>query len=419
MYRFRAQEGLVEAEYLEAFLQSSQAQTALDAMKTGISDSGLNLTHGRFYGLPVVLAPLQEQRRIVERLESYSTRLSDAATTLERAQRNLRRYRASVLKDAVGGRLVPTEAELARAEARAYEPASVLLDRILGERRRRWEEDTLAILTARGLVPKDESWKSNYVAPSVPEGGDLPALPAGWCWATLEQLCHSVADGDHQPPPQSSEGIPFLVIGDVKSGCVDLSSARFVSAAYYESLADARRPRANDLLYTVTGSFGIPVRVLSDEPFCVQRHIAILRPSKYSNSGFLYYVLQSQLIFEQARRTATGTAQKTVGLKSLRSFLVPLPPSLEQDRILASLETQFSIADTSASILEASQRRTTRLRQSILKWAFEGRLVDQDPNDEPASVLLERIKAGRQAQTSQPASSRKRRAARTKPNSAS
>jgi type I restriction enzyme S subunit len=134
------------------------------------------------------LPPLPEQHRIVEAIESYFTRLDDAVATLERVRRNLKRYRASVLKAAVEGRLVPTEAELARAEGRDYEPASVLLERILTERRRRWEEAELAKMKAKGKEPKDDKWKAKYVKPVAPDTSALPVLPEGWCWTTIDQL---------------------------------------------------------------------------------------------------------------------------------------------------------------------------------------------------------------------------------------
>ena len=120
-----------------------------------------------------------EQRRIVDALESYFTRLDDAIATLERVQANLKRYRASVLKAAVEGRLVPTEAELARAEGRDYEPASVLLERILAERRRRWEEAELAKMKAKGKAPKDDKWKAKYEEPAAPDTTSCPSCRRG------------------------------------------------------------------------------------------------------------------------------------------------------------------------------------------------------------------------------------------------
>jgi type I restriction enzyme S subunit len=127
-----------------------------------------------------------EQDRIVAEIEKQFTRLDAATAALKRVQANLKRYRASVLKAACEGRLVPTEAELARKEGRAYEPADKLLQRILRERRARWEADTLAKMQASGKPPKDDHWKQKYKEPSAPDTSNLPPLPEGWCWASLE-----------------------------------------------------------------------------------------------------------------------------------------------------------------------------------------------------------------------------------------
>lgn len=330
----------------------------------------------------VVLPPLPEQRRIVETMESYFTRLDDAVATLQRVQRSLKRYRASVLKAAVEGRLVPTEVEVARAEGRDYEPASVLLERILAERRRRWQE-----AGCRGASPESVA----------PDTSALPKLPEGWWWATLDSLCESITDGDHLPPPQVEEGVPFLVIGDVRNGEIAFDNTRFVPTAYYNSIDEKRRPRHGDVLYTVTGSFGIPVSVDTDRPFCVQRHIAILRPATPSNRRYLIHALESAHVFRQASKGATGTAQKTVALNVLRAFVIPVPPLAEQSRIADEVDRLLSIERAADRIASNNHRRCSRLRQSILKWAFEGRLADQDPTDELASVLLSRIKAEREA----------------------
>src|SRR5438094_2040734 len=133
----------------------------------------------RQHDLPV--PPVPEQRRIVDAIDSYLTRLDDAVASLERVQAKLKAYRSSVLKAAVEGRLVPTEASLARVEKRAYESADVLLARVLKERRRRWEEAERARLKAVGKTPKDDKWKANCREPVAPDVSGLPELPEGWC----------------------------------------------------------------------------------------------------------------------------------------------------------------------------------------------------------------------------------------------
>lgn len=152
----------------------------------------------------------------------------------------------------------------------------------------------------------------------------------------MHQLCKSIADGDHQPPPQVPAGIPFLVISNVSSGQIDLSNTRHVPQTYFEKLQWNRIPSVGDLLFTVTGSYGIVLPVRTSEQFCFQRHIALIKPI-IVDTDFLSLWLSTPLVYEQCRKQATGTAQKTVGLNTLRDMLIPLPPYREQLRIVSEL----------------------------------------------------------------------------------
>lgn len=221
---------------------------ALDALYRNAHGSGMvHVTKGKFEGTPVLLPPLPEQHRIVEAIESYLTRLDDAMATLERVQRNLKRYRASVLKAAVEGRLVPTEAELACAEGREYEPASVLLERILGERRRRWEQAELAKMKAKGKEPKNDTWKARYVEPAGPDVSDLPKLPEGWCWSTIDQLSQLVRNG-YTKKPSSQGGVRILRISAVRAMNVDFDDYRWLPGDPEDYEADLIHE--GDLLFT-------------------------------------------------------------------------------------------------------------------------------------------------------------------------
>lgn len=169
--------------------------------------------------LPV--PPSRDQKRLAETIDSYFTRLDDVTATLERVRRNLKRYRASILKAAVEGRLVPTEAELARAQGRDYEPASVLLERILAERRRRWEDGELARMKAAGKVPTTDKWKARYKEPAEPDTATLPSLAEGWCWATVDQiLSERLVNG--RSVKTAEHGIPVLRLTSLRNGLVDL-----------------------------------------------------------------------------------------------------------------------------------------------------------------------------------------------------
>ena len=163
-------------------------------------------------------------------------------------------------------------------------------------------------------------------------------IPEKWEWVRLSHICSSIADGDHQPPPQVVSGIPFLVISDISSGAIDFSKPRYVPVSYYEKLLPMRRPQKGDILFTVTGSFGIVVPVDSNRKFCFQRHIALLKPL-HLETVFLSAWLKTPLVYEQCRVKATGTAQKTVGLNSLKDLLIPLPPVKEQKRIVEGINT--------------------------------------------------------------------------------
>jgi type I restriction enzyme S subunit len=346
--------------------------------------------------LEVPLAPRPEQRRIVEAIESYFTRLDDAVATLERVQRNLKRYRASVLKAAVEGRLVPTEAELARAEGRDYEPASVLLERILAERRRRWEEAELAKMKAKGKASKDDRWKAKYVEPAAPDTSELPALPEGWCWATVESISSKVVDGVHKKPVYVDTGIPFVTVKNLTAGPgISFESLRFITEADHEQFIARTNPERGDLLVSKDGTLGVVRAIRTDETFSIFVSVALVKPIHREMTDYLEVALASPVM--QLQMVPKGSGLQHIHLEDLRADCAPVPPLAEWSRICVEVQRHISVAEELEREAAQNVGRLARLRQSILKWAFEGRLVDQDPTDEPASTLLERIRAERAA----------------------
>ena len=217
-------------------------------------------------------------------------------------------------------------------------------------------------------------------------------LPDGWAWSRLGAVAEAIGDGDHQPPPQTSFGVPFLVISNVSGGRLSFENTRFVSKEYFSQLPETRKPRNGDLLFTVTGSYGIPVLIDSDDKFCFQRHIAIVRPCTILNR-YLYVILGSSYVKSICDAKATGTAQKTVGLATLRELLIPVAPYKEQMQIYAQTQDALSIVDSVSSDKEDLLNIIESAKAKILDLAIRGQLVPQDPTDEPASVLLERIRA--------------------------
>jgi len=247
--------------------------------------------------------------------------------------------------------------------------------------------------------------------------GKLSTNTEQWKVYSLKNLCVSISDGDHQAPPKSETGIPFLVISDVNKGEIDLENvSRWVPESYYLALKEIRKPSLNDILYTVTGSFGIPVVVNTTRPFCFQRHIAIIKPnSNLINYRFLSFYLESPQIFKHASDVATGTAQKTVSLSSLRNFELSVPSLKEQAVIVHRVEQLFAYADTIEKQVNNALTRVNNLTQSILAKAFRGELTAQWRAENPelisgensAAALLKKIKAERAASGSKKASRKK------------
>lgn len=204
----------------------------------------------------------------------------------------------------------------------------------------------LGIAAAKALDGSERASAGRSIWQPIREN-ELPAtLPSSWIWCRLGQISLSISDGDHLPPPQVPEGIPFLTIGNVSGGHLDFESTRHVSPEYFSKIGPTRTPGAGDILYTVVGaSFGRPVRVETSMPFCVQRHIAIIKLTSHISQAYLYYFLRSPFAYTQATRAATGSAQPTIPLRPLRQFIVPLPPLAEQCRIAAKIDALMALCD--------------------------------------------------------------------------
>jgi type I restriction enzyme S subunit len=395
-YVVRPDETFAVPEYLAHFMQTSTYRGAISQLAAGVNINNLRREHVASITLP--LCSPTEQQRIVEALDSYLSRLDAAVASLERVRAKLKAYRASVLKAAVEGRLVPTEAELARREGRAYEPAEALLARVLAERRRRWEEAELAKLTAAGKKPKDGRWRAKYREPVGSNSSKLTALSEGWCWATVNQLSTLVTDGDHNPPRRVRAGVPHLTAKHIKRWQILLEDCSYVSPEGFEKTRARYEPQEGDVVVTCVGTVGETAVVPPATTFSADRNLAAIR--LIANGvlpKFMMYLLSSPDVRDRVRSASGATAQPHLYLGDLRMLHLPIPPRAEQDRIVEEIERLDSIGLESAQLVDAQLMRSRRLRQAILKWAFEGKLVEQDPADEPAEDLLARIRAGRAA----------------------
>ena len=245
----------------------------------------------------------------------------------------------SILQLAIQGKLVEQRAE----EGTGRE----LLEKILAAKNAKDAEKGKG--KGRLTRSRGERGDAPTSAPSASPRDEIPDdekpfdIPDSWEWVRLGAICRSISDGDHQPPPQVERGIPFLVISNVSSGTIDFTNTRHVPESYYMSLSGDRIAEKDDILFTVTGSYGIPVKVETTRKFCFQRHIALLKP--LIDRSYLIQALKSPAVKLQCDAEATGTAQKTVGLKALRTLLIPLPPLAEQKRIVAKLEELLPLCE--------------------------------------------------------------------------
>ena len=179
----------------------------------------------------------------------------------------------------------------------------------------------------------------------------------------LSDVCSSIYDGDHNAPPKSESGMPFVTISnfDASDGRIDFADTAFVPVEYYESLKPERRPAKNDVLYSVVGSFGIPALVKDESEFVFQRHIAILRPNELIDPRYLYYVMKNRDFYHWADSVAIGAAQRTVTLGQLRSKEIELPELDVQQRIADVLSAYDELIENSRRQIKLLEEAAQRL----------------------------------------------------------
>ncbi|QSL93956.1 restriction endonuclease subunit S [Ectopseudomonas toyotomiensis] len=286
------------------------------------------------------------QARDAEDFAQSWQRLAEHFHTLFTTESSIDALKQTLLQLAVMGKLVPQDS--------SDEPASELLVRLTNDR-----NDYAAIHKVAVAKPEPISGSDQSLS-----------LPNGWAWARLCSMFRVITDGDHQPPPKSTDGIAFLTIGNVTKGYLDFSNCRFVPQDYFDRVAIYRRPETGDILYTVVGAtYGRPIAVNSSRDFCVQRHIAILKSSKLISPAFACYLLASPWIYEQATQSTTGTAQPTIPLKPLRNFLVMLPPLPEQHRIVAKVDQLMALCDQLKARLNQARQVHEQLATALVEQA--------------------------------------------------
>ena len=322
--------GLFHPKYVYFLYKSTFIDNQIHQMSSGTTVDTYTIINANATVVP--LPPFSEQQRIIDRIESLFAKLDEAKQKAQDALDSFETRKAAILHRAFTGELTS-----------------------------QWRKE-------HGVGM--ESWKEE----------------------TLESVCYSIFDGDHMPPPKSEQGIPFLVISNVNTGHLSFENTRFVPESYYEALSDTRKPGYGDVLYTLVGSYGIPVIVDSEHPFCFQRHMALLKP-KNIDSYYLWYILQSREMFEKATQIATGTAQLTVPIKGLRQLKFNCASANEQGEIVRILDDLLAKEQQAKEAAEGVLEQIDLIKKAILARAFRGELGTNDPSEESAVELVKRVLA--------------------------
>ena len=345
----------LESSYLRWFLASPTQQRLINGIESGATRQAL--TKEKILDFEVPVPPIARQGEIVAELEKQFSRLDEAVANLQRVQANLKRYKASVLKDAVEGRLVPTEAELARREGRTFETGEQLLQRILEERHSNW--------TGRG----------KFKTPDAPETIGLVELPSGWVWASVEQLADVISGLTKNPTRENLPlKLPYLRVANVYANELRLDDMAEIGVA--ESELQKLLVLKNDLL-VVEGN-GSPDQIGrvakwdgSIAPCVHQNHLIKVRAVIADPEWMLNW-----LVSPGGRKQIELVSSSTTGLHTLSSgkvgrLPVPLPPVAEQQRIVAEVDRCLSIVRDVEVEVDANLKRAQALRQATLSRAFQ------------------------------------------------
>ena len=341
----------MDTKFAYRFLESKRREL----VEMGKGGAQPNISQEIIRDLQFPLPPLDEQRAIVAEIEKQFTRLEAGVGALKRVQASLKRYRAAVLKAACEGKLVPTEAELAKAEGRSYETGEQLLQRILTERRKNW--------TGRG----------KYKEPAVPDTTNLAELPEGWVWATSEQLTdenRSITYGVIKLGAHFDDGVHVLRSSDVRHLRIDLQDVKRIDPRI---AGEYRRTflKGGEVLITVRGTLGGVVVVPKEcAGFNISREVAMLAMTVPEVSKAAAIFIGSSPVQRWLMQRTKGIAYTGINIETLKQLPIPFPPLAEQKRIVEEVERRLSVIEEMEATVSANLQRATRLRQSILQKAF-------------------------------------------------
>jgi type I restriction enzyme S subunit len=365
----------------------------------GEAHGGAGLAHvtkPKFEATELLMPPLNEQRRIVAKLEALQSRSRRAREALDAVPPLLEKLRQSILAAAFRGDLTKDW----RAKHPDVEPATELLKRIRLERRKKWEETELAKLMAKGRLPTDDKWKAKYKEPAEIATAVLPSLPEGWCWSSIDQvgdllLGRRRAADEYVAGKDGRVLRPYLRVANVKEDRLDLNDV--LEMPFNEAELSTYRLLPGDIILSegqspeLVGQSAVFHGGIED--LCIQATVHRFRAfTTGTSSEFAQLVFLSHLhtgVFKRASALTTNIAHLTS--ERLRPLPFPLPPLAEQREITRRVRRVLEQVNALDAVARRLRARESLLSAAILAKAFRGELVPQDPNDEPADVMLARL----------------------------
>ncbi len=375
----------IPSRYILHYLRSIERD--VDSLGTGTTFKAIS---GKILReIPIPVAPLDQQARIVAEIEKQFSCLDEAVANLQRVKANLKRYKAAVLKAAVEGKLT----EEWRKAHPDVEPASKLLDRILAERRAKWEEAELVKMEAKGKAPKNDKWKAKYKEPAEPDTTNLPELSEGWVWASLEMISEAVGGYAFSSKSFTSSGYQVVKMANVRMGHIDLTQRPSFVGDVDGDINQKYGLCDGDILVTLTGTrrerdYGYVAVVQNPSALLLNQRIARLRPASGIEPYFIALTLQSESYRNRFFARETGNVgQGNVGMAAVTIEAVPLAPKKEQIRIVDAIDRHLSLIRETEIQVDTNLKRAERLHQSILGKAYSG---DLRPSTKAAELPVER-----------------------------
>lgn len=392
-------------KYLYTFISSQYSYINSRAKGTGIPHVDPVVLGDIVLPLP----PLNEQERIIEKVDGLFSELDNGIEELETAQKKLELYRQSLLKSAVEGELSKAWRE---TQTEISETGEQLLARILKERRERWEQEKLKEFAEKGKNPP-KNWQEKYPEPVQPDTENLPQLPEGWVWASLDQVM-LIKGGIQKKPSRApiQNKFPFLRVANVYRAQLILDEIHEIEL--FEGEIERYKLETGDLLIVEgNGSLTEIGRCAiwdGSIPNAVhQNHLIRARPIQVLSQYLETWLNSSDGINYMAKLAVTTSGLYSLSVGKIAQIPVPLPPLNEQTFITIDLAAKLEQQAQQLTNLEDLQNLNQLQKKNILSDAFLGKLVPQNPNDEPAQVLLERIQQQREAEALVKKSSTKKR----------